>query len=148
MQHLDAHNIRSDQQHGFRKKRSCKSPLILTTQDLASSLEEREQTDAVLLDFSKAFDKVPYQRLLLKLYHYGVRGPLLSWIESFFTGRSQKVLVERKSSSSVPVVLGVPQGTVLDPLLFLLYINDLPDRVASTTRLFADDSLLYRKIKG
>ena len=146
MQHLDHHNILSDSQHGFRKKRSCESQLILTIQDLASSLEDGEQIDAVLLDFSKAFDKVPHQRLLLKLQHYGIRGHLLSWIESFLTGRSQKVLVEGKSSSSVPVASGVPQGTVLGPMLFLLYINDLPDNVSSTTRLFADDSLLYRRI--
>ena len=147
MQHLDLHNILSDQQHGFRKKRSCESKLILTIQDLASSLDDGEQIDAVLLDFSKAFDKVPHQRLLLKLQHYGLRGQLLSWIESFLTGRSQKVLVEGKSSSSVPVVSGVPQGSVLGPMLFLLYINDLPEKVLSTTRLFADDSLLYRRIK-
>ena len=100
MQHLDLHNILSDQQHGFRKKRSCESQLILTIQDLASSLDDGEQIDAVLLDFSKAFDKVPHQCLLLKLQHYGLRGQLLSWIESFLTGRSQKVLVEGKSSSA------------------------------------------------
>ena len=147
MQHLDHHNILSDSQHGFRKKRSCESQLILTIQDQASSLEDGEQIDAVLLDFSKAFDKVPHQRLLLKLQHYGIRGHLLSWIESFLTGRSQKVLVEGKSSSSVPVASGVPQGTVLGPMLFLLYINDLPDNVSITTRLFADDSLLYRSIR-
>ena len=151
MQHLDLHNILSDQQHGFRKKkkkkRSCESQLILTIQDLASSLDDGEQIDAVQLDFNKAFDKVPHQRLLLKLQHYGLRGQLLSWIESFLTGRSQKVLVEGKSSSSVPVVSGVAQGSVLGPMLLLLYINDLPEKVLSTTRLFADDSLLYRRIK-
>ena len=87
MKHIDFHNILSDNQHGFRKKRSCESQLILTIQDLASGLEDGEQIDAVLLDFSKAFDNVPHQRLLLKLQHYGIRGQLLSWIESFLTGR-------------------------------------------------------------
>ena len=147
MKHLDLHNILSDNQHGFRKKRSCESQLILTIQDLASGLEDGEQIDAILLDFSKAFDKVPHQRLLLKLQHYRIRGQLLSWIESFLTDRSQKVLVEGKTSSYVPVVSGVPQGTVLCPMLFLIYINDLPKNVTSTTRLFADDSLLYRRIR-
>ena len=110
MKHLDLHNILSDNQHGFRKKRSCESQLILTIQDLASGLEDGEQIDAILLDFSKAFDKVPHQRLLLKLQHYGIRGQLLSWIESFLTGRSQEVLVEGKTSPYVPVVSGVPNG--------------------------------------
>ena len=119
MQHHDHHNILSDSQYSFRKKRSCESQLILTIHDLASSLKDGEQIDAVLLDFSKAFDKVPHQHLLLKLQHYGIRDHLLSWIESFLTGRSQKVLVEGKSSSSVPhVAFGVPQGTVLVPCLW------------------------------
>ena len=108
--------------------------------------EEGEQIDAVLLDFSNVFDKVPYQRLLLKLHHYVLRCLLLSWIESILTSRSQKVLVERKSSSSVPVVSSPtglhPWPSSVPPI----YINNLP--VASTTRLFADDSLLYRKIKS
>ena len=148
MSHLDSQKILTDQQHGFRKRRSCESQLIITLQDLAAGLDAGEQIDAILLDFSKAFDKVPHERLLIKLRHYGIRGNILSWIQSFLTGRSQKVLVEGQSSSSSPVTSGVPQGTVLGPLLFLLYINDLPDSVQSTTRLFADDSLLYRKIKS
>ena len=107
-----------------------------------------EQIDAILLDFSKAFHKVPHERLLIKLRHYGIHGTTLSWIQSFLTGRGQQVLVGGHSSPTAPVTSGVPKDTVLGPLLSLLYINDFPDCVSSTTRLFADDSLLYRKIKS
>ena len=101
-----------------------------------------------MLDFSKAFDRVPHQRLLRKLHHYGVRGPLLSWTENFLTQRSQRVVIDGQSSDWVPVTSGVPQGTVLGPLLFLTYINDIPSGITSKLRLFADDCLIYRSISN
>ena len=148
MRHLDRHGILSDAQHGFRGRRSCTTQLILTIQDLAKGVDDREQVDVVLLDFSKAFDRVPHMRLLHKLKYYGVTNNTHGWISDFLDGRSQKVLLEGVSSETLPVTSGVPQGSVLGPLLFLVFINDLPDVVSaqSTVRLFADDCVLYRKI--
>ena len=97
-----------------------------------------------MTDFAKAFDKVAHNRLLYKLSYYGVKGNTLGWIGSFLSGRSQKVVIEGKSSSSDPVLSGVTQGSVLGPVLFLIYINGLPEYLSnSTVRLFADDTLLY-----
>ena len=101
----------------------------------------------VIFDVSKAFDRVPHKRLLRKLHHYGIRGHLHSWITSFITGRFQKVVVEGSESDSVPVISGVPQGSVLGPLLFLLFINDLSDNIGSSTRLFADNCIVYRTVR-
>ena len=107
-----------------------------------------KQLDVIILDFSKAFDTVPHSRLLGKLHHYGIKGNLLRWIEEFLVGRTQSVLVDGTKSPEEAVLSGVPQGTVLGPLMFLLYINDMPSQVQRDTRcrLFADDSLLYRVI--
>ena len=146
MDHLEEHNILTDTQHGFRCKRSCETQLIATIQELARGLWEGKQLDVILLDFAKAFDKVPHQRLLYKLHYYGIRGQTLSWIESFLRDRKQHVLVEGAKSDEAEVTSGVPQGTVLGPLLFLAFINDLPSVVDSQARLFADDCLLFRQI--
>ena len=147
MIHLDHHNILTDTQHGFRKQRSYESQLILTVRDLAGGIEEKSQLDVILLDFSKAFDKVPHARLLLKSAHCGVTGYTLRWIEQFLTGRRQKVVLNNECSNTTEVTSGVPQGTVLGPLLLLMFINDLPQGVTLNIRLFVDDCILYRKIK-
>ena len=144
--HLNKYNIITDAQHGFRKKRSCESQLILTVDDLAATVDKAGQTDTILLDFSKAFDKVPHKRLLLKLDHYGIRGQTKRWIENFLVGRTQQVVVEGETSTIGPVISGVPQGSVLGPLLFLIFINDLESGLHSRVRLFADDTILYAPI--
>ena len=150
MDHLELHSLLNDNQHGFRQKRSCETQLIITANDFSRCLNKHEQIDAVLLDFSKAFDKVDHKILLSKLSHLGIGESLCQWIRSFLSGRSQTVLVEGSSSKSSPVLSGVPQGTVLGPLLFLAYINDINTHLSEGTkiRLFADDSLLYRTIRS
>jgi hypothetical protein len=148
MFHLERHHVLTDCQHGFRKNIGCDTQLLITVDDIAKSIEKGKQIDAILLDFSKAFDRVPHQRLLLKLKHYGITGNIYNWIASFLTARTQKVVLEGECSTSAQVLSGVPQGTVLGPLLFLLYVNDIPSYVSSKIRLFADDGLLYREVKS
>ena len=106
------------------------------------------QTDVIVMDFSKAFDKVPHQELLYKLSNYGVNIVTLSWLKSFLSNRKQRVVLEGVMSDQVPVSSGVPQGSVLGPILFLAYINDLPQYVKSKVRLFADDTVIYLAIKS
>ena len=107
-----------------------------------------KQTDLILLDFSKAFDKVNHLKLLYKLQTHGVQGKALRWIESFLVGRSQTVVLNGNSSDELQGSSGVPQGSVLGPILFLLYINDLPDSLQSQVRLFADDTAMYLTVQG
>ena len=146
MQHLEVSHILHDRQHGFRAKRSCESQLLELVEDLHKSMNSGHQTDIVVMDFAKAFDKVCHTRLLHKLQWYGIQGQPLGWIKSFLSDRTQRVVVEGVSSKENPVTSGVPQGSVLGPILFLIYINDLPECVKSEVRLFADDTILYRKI--
>ena len=115
----------------------------MLVEDLARSLQEGKQTDLVLLDFSKAFDKVNHEKLLYKLYQYVDKGNILGWVRGFLCHRTQTVVVDGDGSSEVPVTSGVPQGSVLGQILFLVYINDLPNHVTSKVRLFADDTALY-----
>ena len=150
MDHLENNKILNNIQHGFRQKRSCESQLITTLNDFSNCLNNKGQIDSILLDFSKAFDKVDHRGLLLKLKTYGIQGKQLKWIESFLIGRTQTVIVDNHESNQNDVKSGVPQGTVLGPLLFLIYINDINENLSKDTkiRLFADDSFLYRNIKS
>lgn len=148
MKHTKRHNIFYHLQHGFREGLSCVTQLIEVVNDLAFNMQGGGQTDLLIMDFSKAFDRVGHQRLLLKLEHYGVRHKTHDWIRSFLSSRNQRVVVGGEFSNIVQVQSGVPQGSALAPCLFLLFINDLPNQLDSTVRLFADDTLLYLAVQS
>jgi len=110
---------------------------------LGRSLDSGFRTDVAIFDFSKAFNFVPHTRLLGKLHYYGIRGQMLTWFSSFLLNRYHRVVVNGSKSSWSDVISGVPQGTMLGPLLFLLYINDITDNIQSNIRLFADYCIVY-----
>ena len=148
MAHLQTNNLLSVNQHGFRLGFSCETQLILTVHDILESFEHKHRVDIGVLDFSKAFATVPHPHLLKKLEHLGIRGDLYHWLTSFLTERDQMVVMEGSYSNVVHVDSGIPQGTVLGPLLFLCHINDLPLSVDCKIRLFADNCLIYREINS
>ena len=145
MTHLRNQHVLSEAQHGFQECCSCETP---TAHNITSSLDNRKQTDAIISDFMKAFDKVPHSRLCMRLDYYGIRNYTLHWIKDFLSGRTQQVVLDGYYSNTLPVTSGVPQGSVLGPLLLLYYINDLPERVYSYCCLYADDILLYQNIES
>lgn len=139
-------NIITPHQHGFCKGFSTLTQLITVLDDWFSSHDKRKRTDVLLLDFAKAFDTVPHQRLLHKLHFCGVRNKTLKWIKSILLGRSQRVQVNGAKSGWADITSGVPQGTVLGPFLFITYINDIVCNLNSKIKLFADDAVMYCEI--
>ena len=148
LDHLEQHNILHPLQHGFRRRLSTETQLVTYLDHLATQVSCGKQVDAIVLDFSKAFDKVCHRRLLHKLSHYGVKGYNNRWIRAFLSGRHQQVVINQEQSEPLPVSSGVPQGSVLGPVLFLTYINDLPQCVSSEVRLFADDAIIHRNVSS
>ena len=144
MEHLDANRILGTNQFGFRVGHSCEQQLISMIEEIQLAMDCRHQVDVIFLDFQKAFDTVPHQQLLKKLNHYGIHGNIYNWQDIWLTQRKQRVVVSGYESNFVSVKSGVPQGTVLGPLMFLIYINDIRSGVSSNLRLFADDCILYR----
>ena len=111
-----------------------------------SALEDGDNLDDLYMDIAKAFDTVPHQRLLVKLKCYSIGGTALQWIDAFLSGRRQRVVVNGSKSTWAKVTSGIPQGSVLGPLLFVCFTNDMPSVVASPVHLFADDTKLYRRV--
>jgi hypothetical protein len=143
---LERNHSIGNSQHGFRRNRSCLTNLLTFMEKVAEDLDSGEPVDVVYLDFQKAFDKVPHQRLLAKLNEIGVRGKVLEWIADWLRGRKQRVVINGEASEWENVLSGVPQGSILGPLLFIIYINDIDMGITNSILKFADDTKVYGKV--
>ena len=143
--HLQKCGLFSDFQYGFRSSQLTADLLTIVSDRIARAFDRSGATRAVALNISKAFDRVWHAGLLHKLKSYGISGQIFGLISSFLSNRRIKVVLDGKSSQEYPVNAGVPQGFVLGPALFLLYINDLPDDVICDIAIYGDDTTLYSK---
>jgi hypothetical protein len=148
MNYLVASKLIAPEQHGFVNKKACNTNLLETLDYATKTIADNDALDILFLDFAKAFDKVPHKRLLLKLAGYGIQGKLLNWIRAFLANRRQRVVLGEQSSDWSEVKSGVPQGSVLGPILFILYINDLPEILANKCKMYADDTKIIARLKS
>ena len=149
VEHLIKNGLFTDDQHGFVPDRNCITQLLICMEEWTQMVENGDCFDVIYTDFSKAFDSVPHERLFLKLESLGIKGDILNWIKSFLRGRTQCVRVDGAYSSWKDVVSGIPQGSVIGPILFVIFINDMPDAVKHNfCKLFADDCKLYGKVEN
>ena len=146
MSFLSHHQLLKDQQYGFRCGRSTADLLTVLFQLWSDALDSGSEVRAVSLDISKAFDKVWHEGLLSKLQSYGINGLLLQWLKDYLSGRSQAVCVDGVQSKPRAINAGVPQGSVLGPTLFLIFINDLLESTSNPIHSFADDSTLHASL--
>ena len=141
---LVRHKLLNSSQHGFLKTKSCLTNMLCFLEEITKWIDEGSPVDIIYLDFRKAFDKVPHQRLLLKFKAHGFGDGIIDWIEQWLTDRRQHVVVDGEVSNWKSVLSGIRQGSVLGPLLFLM--NDLDDSITSNVLKFADDTKVFRKV--
>ena len=146
MDFLIKHKLINPSQHGFLKAKSCLTNVLFFFEEITKWVDDGSPVDVIYLDFQKAFDNVPYQRLILKLKSHGMGISIINWIEQWLTGRRQRVVADGEVSSWKTVLSGVPQGSLLGPILLLVYINDLEEGVTGKILKFADDTKLFRKV--
>ena len=141
---ISTNNVLSEHQSGFRKRHSTQTAITYLTDFILERMDKQKKTGTVFIDLKKAFDLVDHKCLLHKLEHYGVRGPSCNWFLNYLCTRSQKVKFGKELSSSLLLDYGVPQGSLLAPLIFVLYINDLPQcLLRSNISKYADDNIIY-----
>ena len=143
---LIENHLLSPNQSGFRPGDSTINQLLAITTEIYNSFEKRQETRAAFLDISKAFDKVWHPGLIFKLKQNGINGNLLLMLQNYLSNRKQRVVLNGIESTWEPIISGVPQGSVLGPLLFLIYINDLTQNISANIKLFADDASLFIKV--
>ena len=146
VKHMNDNNLYNECQRGFRSSRSCITQLLQVYDELTKLLDEGKSVDIAYLDFRKAFDSIPHERLMIKMKGYGINGKVLDWVRDFLTGREQLVRVGNYYSGRTKVTSGIPQGSILGPVLFTLFINDLPDTIKSNCKVFADDTKIYNEV--